>query len=166
MIDALSWKNTYTVCKYLQDYDPSTLVVRYEDLTLMPQQTIKDICLFLDIPYDDTLLSVAFSNASDVQMKRRGIYLNSGNYKKVLAPTEIAAAQTITKGLLKRYNYQLEKTPTFVAIASLKEWASLGIQLVRRLWKRFRLFNRGYFWAFLVLNFNKLRRGMLKSGLR
>ena len=166
VLDSLSWKSAYSICSYLRNHDPNTFTVRYEDLTSRPDEMIKDLCKFLDITYDNSLLTVAFSNAADGRSPSAGIYQNSGNYNKLLTKNEIAVAQTITKRLLKQYAYQLERTTLLHSVASLKDWLGFGLQLLKRLWKRYRLLKKEHFWTFVRFNFSKLRRGILRSGLQ
>lgn len=164
VLDALSWRSTYATCKSVQTLDRNTFVLRYEDLTAKPQSTVEELCRFLNISYDDELLSIAFSNSADTEKIKSGIYQNSGMYRKQLKGRELAVAQSINKDLMKWYQYKIEPASFIHTIGSVREWSTFGVQLLKRLWNRYRLMKKDNFRAFLQFNLIKLKRGILRSG--
>lgn len=166
VLDSLSWKSTYTICKHLEQHDPHTFTLRYEDLTFNPSKVLMSLCAFLDVPYLEQLLDVSFSNRADGSKSDKGIYQNTGNYRKTLSPSEVSIAQTINKKLLRHYTYQVDRISVFYKIASISQWLKLAFHLIKRLWKRYRLLGQQHFWAFLQFSLAKLGRGILGSRMQ
>lgn len=157
--DSLSWKSTYALCNMVASRDSDTLLIRYEDLTQKPECAVKQLCEFLEIEYLDHLLNIRFSNSADPSRRSSGIFTNSGNYRFYLKSSEICAAQSITKKLLKVFEYQLEPVSFSSKIQSSIPWLKFLPQMISRIWNRYRLLGLWNFIAFMKLNVRKLTGG-------
>ena len=91
---------------------PNVLTIRYEELVNKYEKTIKDICIFLEIPASDELLhwhqhttvrknNALFSPISDIHNSSVNKWEKSENTQRAAALTSIPEG----KSLLKRLNY-------------------------------------------------------------
>ncbi len=82
-------------------------MIRYEDLLQKPEATMREICQFLDLPYDP-------STIKEDQTANEGSYVKSSldlskidNYRQQLSNREIAKIEKIQGQLLHRFGYSL-----------------------------------------------------------
>jgi hypothetical protein len=130
---AAIWLNTITRANhYIKKYPKQYMAVRYEDLTSDPEGTLKQICDFIDEPYDEKMLTMEGAkkfrdkggNSSYSQRKPGRITTSSiGKHKDVLSIYQIAYLQIFSKKTMQQFSYDLEKI----------EFSPLG-------WIRFALF--------------------------
>lgn len=74
----LEWKYTIQVATFLATR-PESLIIRFENLVLEPEQICKQMCTFLDVPYNSEMLKGAINP--------KGYYIENGfNTAKVLPP--------------------------------------------------------------------------------
>jgi hypothetical protein len=92
-------------------------VVRYETLATSPEQTVRDICAFVDEPYAPEMLSMtgapAFrdrgSNSSYGRRDGGVISTDSiGRYRSVLSSQQIAYVQLLASKEMERFGYALD----------------------------------------------------------
>jgi sulfotransferase family protein len=69
-------------CDWLHAHDKPVLEISYEDLVSDPATTVRRVCLFLEIPYDETLASLAGAD-------RTAIY--DGQHHELVKSDEIVA---------------------------------------------------------------------------
>jgi omega-hydroxy-beta-dihydromenaquinone-9 sulfotransferase len=85
--------------------------LRFEDLLADPVGTLREVCGFVGISFDDSLLEVPQIGSSSKldQPDRNGIDTSrAGNWHKGgLSPTEIFLCQKLTGSLLRRHGYPL-----------------------------------------------------------
>jgi hypothetical protein len=100
----------------LKRYPDRYLVVRYESLAADPEGTLRDICAFIDEPYDPRMISMqgvdyrdSGGNSSFGRIEPGVISTSSiGRFRVVLSPEEIAFIQLFCDRDMTRYDYALE----------------------------------------------------------
>jgi hypothetical protein len=110
------WKNDVNHGINLQDSDPNNcLTIKYEDLIESPEQTLQDICNFLNIEYDPNMLSYNKTGLADYHiltsttqqhLKSKPNKNRIDSWKKSLKAPEIIQIERNTSELMKRFNYQ------------------------------------------------------------
>ena len=92
----------------------NVITVKFEDLISQPEETLKHVCSFIDIPYDGELLNVSqseggVSSHKKIVAQKTGIDKGAiSKWKKGgLSPTEIHLCQTMTQDNLEKYGYEI-----------------------------------------------------------
>ncbi len=106
----LGWSRGSSIAEHFSSSYPDRFrVLRYEDLTGRPAETVRDLCEWIGEPYDDTLLDIPHVNPAEnkyaLESTTRG--LNTSRifqYADRLMPYEIAAMDLLVK------RYGLEQT--------------------------------------------------------
>ncbi|MEA5510555.1 sulfotransferase [Crocosphaera sp. UHCC 0190] len=103
--------NTNILASERYRHDPRVYHLRFEDLLFQPEESVQEICQFLEISYDSELLNVprvGSSNLSDrpdqntIDSARAGSWMKGG-----LTDTEIFICQKINRALMNRKGYDL-----------------------------------------------------------
>jgi hypothetical protein len=101
------WNTTAKLASYYNN-SPHVFQVKYEDLIEHPESTIKGICDFLEIQFQNNMLSipkVGSSNATDSSTEK-GIIKNDNNaWEKELLTAEIAICQSVNKDVMSNLEY-------------------------------------------------------------
>ena len=100
----------------LKRYPDRYRVVRYESLAANPEDTLRDICAFIDAPYDPRMLSMqgtdyrdSGGNSSFDRIEPGVISTRSiGRFRTLLSQGEIAFIQAFCGRDMARYDYALE----------------------------------------------------------
>jgi hypothetical protein len=89
--------------------------VRYEDLVHDPEDVLRSLCSFVDLPFDSTMLQY-FERADDVmagvdhRSQHRGVYLpptqGLRDWRRDMAPDELELFESIGGGLLTQLGYE------------------------------------------------------------
>ncbi|MBN1123323.1 MAG: sulfotransferase [Anaerolineae bacterium] len=117
-----------------------SLRIRYEDLVREPEATLKHICRFLDIQWDDNLLiptrnGVFWSGNSRDMVEFEGISDKPvGKFRQKLSGAEIEFLEVWLKDALNAFDYRDTDTPgrlTRTSGAFLKEKPRTGVRMVR-----------------------------------
>ena len=100
-------------------YQNQYKIVRYETLATKPEETLREICAFIDEEYSPRMLSMEGaprfrqqgSNSSYGRLDRGVISTQSiGRFRQILAPGEIALIQVLAKEQMASFNYEAEAT--------------------------------------------------------
>jgi hypothetical protein len=134
-------------------HDERVLIVKFENLVVHPEKTVRDICTHCGIEFFDAMLEipvVGSSNAAD-STQRKGVEKDrSGRWKKGLHPAEVSICQHINFELMEKWGYVTEPIAAgtllkayFKVTMPIKLALSLPFNLKRLknpgvLWKRFR----------------------------
>jgi hypothetical protein len=95
-------------------------IVRYETLVFQPEETMRDVCTFLNEDYTHRMLVMenrsgfrrAGGNRSDGRDGRGNVSTAFvGRYRQVMSKREIAFMQTYAKRVMVAYDYELDPTP-------------------------------------------------------
>ncbi len=94
--------------KWKNRYPENFAVFRYEDIITTPENTIQQICKFLDIQYLSTMLDVGVKNSSFGDENQRGISFNAANadrWKTMLNENQVANTEYFLGNSMKKYDY-------------------------------------------------------------
>lgn len=99
-------------------YPNNYMIMRFEDLVLESENTIKEVCDFIGEEYSPVMLTLQGAtryqnnkgNSSFGEIEPGVISKKPlGRYKEVLTPLEMAFIQLFTGRIMKEFDYQLEK---------------------------------------------------------
>ena len=113
VLSSLYWRSGVNlILKHRRRLGPTTLrVIQYEHLVHEPATTVADLCAFLGIAYEPSMLEIGESNSS-FGPARSGIFTDSvGRWRTCLDPAETAIAQTIGKSAMWAFGYSPERVP-------------------------------------------------------
>ncbi len=107
------------VLSNIEKYSNSVLVIRYEDLTECPEKSMEKIVQFLDLPWDEIILSAGetvFDKTSlrskTMQLRRdqvqTAIRSNTGNYRENLSPDQSELVLKKTGAVARSLGYDEE----------------------------------------------------------
>lgn len=120
-----------------QALGPRFLEVRYEDLLADPAQTMRDLCRFLDLPFDPVVTrpGKAVENLGDATGATTVVSGNTRKFVDGLAPRTLALVEAVAGDELVRHGYALTQpatTPRRLSRARMA-WARAldGVALVR-----------------------------------
>lgn len=112
---ALDWKfKIRFIEKSMKNIPSSSMkIIRYEDLLDKPEETLRAICEFLNIQFEEEMLS--FHQSSDKYIGKHHSELifkkidksNTNKWKELLTPTETKLYQNIAAKTLRTYGYDL-----------------------------------------------------------
>lgn len=157
-LDSIGWRENVSSGMKASDKFPNRILsIRYEDLVIKPEETIKKCCDFIGIKYLDDMASVSFGNSADAKYKTQGgiVTQSKGRYKLNLEALEIATIQRACKKEMKYFNYELENTSTLINIKSYLKKILAPFHLVDRLFKRYKLTSGGTQYKQWIINYRK-----------
>lgn len=117
---SVAWNRGLRIACELHEQHPDRFrPIRYESLVTDPEQTAREICEFLGLPYDASILDVPHINPSEAKYQAiqgsRGINKSRLNYyPTILSKAQIAAVSlVVNQSLLGRYYTDLphQQTP-------------------------------------------------------
>lgn len=83
------------------------LLIRYEDLVLDTENTLRGICLALNVPFEPSMVRVEQSNTSYAGAPSTGVTDGSlHRWKEVLSPRQVADVDWLTRSHLASYGYE------------------------------------------------------------
>lgn len=108
---ANEWNNNIiTIEKFIQNY--KSITIRYEDLISTPIKTLKQVCTFLEVKYEDEMLNYYRNNdepASTLHWKGKTKETidekNKKKYLSLLSNEELNKFSDIAHVTLKKFNY-------------------------------------------------------------
>ena len=115
---ANSWKESVEDCLSLSLTNPDQVfTLRYEDLTLEPEESIKSLCEFLDIPFSKSMLESRGLILTEIDQGRakqtgstgRPNTKSLGKWKSRLTKSEVGHFTNINKQLLEHFGYKVEQ---------------------------------------------------------
>lgn len=159
LIDAYSWRNTYSLAMNIAKKNEDLLIVRYEDLTQSPKKEIERICSFIGIEVTESMFEITFNNAADIKTNTQGIFSNSGQYESVLTKKEISVSQSICKKIMKFYKYDFDNISFKHRVGSVWIYFQTAPNFINRLWNRFRMLGFSNFKAYVKFNIIKVLKG-------
>lgn len=110
VITSLLWKSSMRQLAGIKAKVPAgnLVIVRYEDLVNMPEETVRRICAVVEEDFEQQMLDVEESNSSTGQQKK-GIFATSvQRWRSELTLAEIAVAQRLTGSEMQALGYQQE----------------------------------------------------------
>lgn len=98
-----------------KNYPRCYKIVRYETLVSRPEETLRELCTFLDEPYHPSILHTTENSAfwqkggNSSFTEHQGISTASiGRFRRVMSRREIAFMQTHARQAMSNYEYDLE----------------------------------------------------------
>jgi hypothetical protein len=125
--------------KNLNRYPDAYKIVKYESMVLNTQETIQDVCEFLELPYHDFMLTMPDSARFKGRIDSESSPISSdfiGIYRRLISLDELAFIQQYAGEALKRYGYSMD--PIHKVHRNNRDFIQLGwgINLARmRTWK-------------------------------
>lgn len=102
------WNSAIKAIERFEDH-PQVMSVRFEDITNNPVEVLEKTCAFLEVPFEQEMLNVAYSGSSLELVKgatEYGIKKNTvRSWESKLTKAEILICQWITGKNLERYGY-------------------------------------------------------------
>ncbi len=132
---AQRWKDTNAqglYCQYLYGKD-GYLMVRYEDLILNPAETVRQICGFLDVPFEGNMLQLEEAEGTQMNDAYVDKSLNEGKlneWKTKLRATELKSITSIAGDLMPRWGYEPPIPFKEVRLRSLSFFTRLRLETV------------------------------------
>jgi len=101
------WKNIVTIGSYqgLQLGKERYLEVRYEDLTLSPEKWLRQICDFLNIPFDPAILESTQPYLQTDNEQGNSLQPNSGKWENYFGPKTRRRLEQISGNTLAKFGY-------------------------------------------------------------
>lgn len=112
---AKSWNQTHRKFLRFQDSHPNTVkVIKYEDTIKNPQKQLQDICMFLEIEYDDRMLNyekedLTLFQANHISKENitEGINKKSiGKWKNILMSDDVEKISLLSNELMNYFDYR------------------------------------------------------------
>lgn len=107
---ALMWRRDAILAKRYARDNQRFYCFRFEDLISAPESIVREICAFLDIPFERELLQVPMrgSSISHDEQEQTGIRETvAGRWKEGLSPGEVWLCERIAGDVMARYGYEL-----------------------------------------------------------
>ncbi|MEZ4515567.1 MAG: sulfotransferase [Chloroflexota bacterium] len=157
--DSIAWKSAVKAgSQAMIDHPGQILRVHYENLATSPRSEVARICEFLDLPEEEAMLQVGWSNTTvkEEQGKSSGIDASAvSKWKKRLSPDVVATCQWICQSEMEDLGYTLQPVQLRDSIQISRWVARSGLDLTTRvhgLWRE-----RGNTYVQTMLH-NSLRR--------
>lgn len=139
--DALAWRSSVNAVQTAQaKYPGQVFSIRYEDLVTDQEATVRQICTFVDLPFSDKLLDVAWTNSTTQRQGSRGMSAASvGKWQQKLTPAMVALAQVVAKQEMQSLHYQLVPIPWSARLSMPLLIGRSGYEFFERLGRRWRI---------------------------
>jgi hypothetical protein len=95
---------------YKKSYDNYRLF-KYEDLLINPEETIRDLCEFTDVEFQENMLHPGEGQASSITNEKKEGFDKSAAFRwmKHIKPTEKRIVTCLTRRSMRRFDYHPEK---------------------------------------------------------
>lgn len=109
---ARMWRRATSVALDLRGH-PRFRIVQYEDLVRRPEDTVRDLCTFLDVDWQPSMLDIPFTGSSGARdVGRRGIASDRvESWRQVLAPSEVKHVEDVCGDLMHDFGYVPSDAP-------------------------------------------------------
>lgn len=87
--------------------DSQHLILKYEDLLRFPEKTARELCTFLEIPFDQKMLDLNAATDGDSYVKNRFDTSKINNFKTEISPKILRKVELIQAPLLWKMDYEL-----------------------------------------------------------
>jgi hypothetical protein len=164
--DSLSWRSFVRAGQRAAAEHPERYIqVRYESLVSAPSASLKDLCNFLDLPFEEQMLAVNKRNSAYSEEFTEGITLGSIRRWEQLPVGDLAVAQRILRREMDELEYPPARlNPLALGLIPLV-LARSGFEFFLRLYRRFRL-GGSSFLTTVISNYWKRWRKDRPAGIR
>lgn len=141
--DSLAWMAAVRAGNVAQQNHPAQIIrVRYEDLVYDPEAAVKRICRFLNLQFDEDMLSVGWINSTTAEMVGNNAQISTapvGKWVHQLPAADALVCQKIVNREMQQNGYAAEsyKTKTYLMLPLLVIRSS--IEFFYRLYTKWRL---------------------------
>ncbi len=98
-------------------------LIRYEKLVKSPGDTVKELCNFLEVEYQDSMLDLKFANSSHYEGNRSINASSVGKWQSELSSGEVQIFEFFNTSLMKKIRYEPSETKGFLsALTWLPGW--------------------------------------------
>ena len=88
--------------------DGQYMEIAYEKLTQKPEQALRAVCQFLDLPYNHSVLTSSMPHMGDKLSNEKGkIIANSDKWKEYFNQDIVASLEAIAGKMLHAYDYEV-----------------------------------------------------------
>lgn len=108
----IDWRRIYYDKDSFFEYDQMA-VVKYEDIKMYPQETLKVLCKYLDIPWSDTLLGCSYNGGMTIYNDGGTVIsdfdlapLNANYYEKYLNVFDLLRLEILYTDFYRPWNYE------------------------------------------------------------
>jgi hypothetical protein len=159
--DTLAWRLAVrAVQKAKTQYPAQIITVQYEQLIAEPENTIRPVCEFLDLPFAAEMLDL------EALRQEAGFRIDYGSFstdplerwKDKLPPAEIALCQYLVGGQMKTLGYAPVAVPMRQQTKIPLLLGRSGLEFFWRLYKRWRLGGMTFLWNTLQNYGRQVRR--------
>ena len=158
VMDAVMWQKTIKASyKALHLYGNDRIkIVSYENIVSQPEKSIKMICNWLGISFEENMIELTSRNAADAnQKKQKGISGSSvGNYSSTLINAEIRVVEKYAQKGMELLELQPTAKKSF---RSLKYALLSYIKIINRVRKRIFLMKPSYLKEFTRRFFKRIK---------
>ncbi len=138
--DALSWKSAVTAGRAARAKHPDRMLrISYEHLVADPESVLRQICDFLEMPFEPAMLAATGGNSAEWNgaPAKDGIYTSSvGRWQQTLTSPELALCQAVVQRELDELAYDREPVRLLdrarASGLALRSTAHLFVRLHRR----------------------------------
>lgn len=94
-------------CRYCTRYPDNYRLSKYEDLVLKPEESVRELCEFVGIPYSEAMLNPASQGSSFSQARESGFNLGAiDRWRQCLKPWMKAWITLASRKHLSRFSYK------------------------------------------------------------
>ena len=131
-------------------------ILRYEDLLTNPEKELKEVCDFLEIPFNKKMLDLSNNTLQEEKQYVKSYFDTSkiNAWQEQLSKKSIEQVETIQGPLLKKSGYELVTNPAFFKILSLRKKIYINqIDNIKHLFRRKKMGMKGQEIVELELSF-------------
>ena len=113
--------------------DPRFKLVRFEDLLATPDQCMREICEFIDVPFEPEMLEVPKWGSSNVKAESGSTGLSKDvlhQWEAVLGAGEIAIVEQMANGLMSHFSYEARTSAALPGRRTLRHKLSYPLHLL------------------------------------
>ncbi len=125
------WNKASTAALAIAD-DPRVNLLRFEDLLNSPEESVKQLCNFLDIEFEPAMLEVGQVNSSHKSSAeaKKGINKQAlESWRSILSKGEVAISERISGPVMEKFGYQKDVNGSSL-LSTMKCWLSYPIHVL------------------------------------
>ncbi|MCP9496178.1 MAG: sulfotransferase [Pyrinomonadaceae bacterium MAG19_C2-C3] len=159
--DALSWKSCaragrQAAAKHSERY----ISIRYEDLVRAPEEVMRKVCAFLDMPFEPEMLQIGTRNSAE-RGERAGEGISADaveRWRRILTVPEVALCQSVVKTELAEHGYAPGQIPFSARTKVPSLVAHSMFEFTQRLSRRWRMGGSLYLFNVISLHWRRFRK--------
>lgn len=108
-------------------------ILRFEDIMTDPEREIRNLCAFLDVPYESEMLDIEQIGSSHRQNtdQQRGVVKKAvNNWKRTLTPGEVAICERVAATEMQAFSFPVNKDNSLLSFSVAKQIAKYPLHIV------------------------------------